>query len=564
MKKQFNYSLSTIIKRLFNFAKPIKSYLIISTLASIIGNLSHVGLMGFGSLYLLSMAKKFDSNPTTWLVLTIISAALIAICRYLEGVYSHIGAYGVLASLRVHLFSVIDKISPAFLIDRKKGDLMSIAVNDIETLEFFFAHTIGPMFTVILLPLITLILAYMIHPYYFWILLPLFILISIIIPLIALKAGKNIGMNYRKSLGELKSLILESVYGIRDIQIYNHGEKRLEEILEENKKVNNASHGLTIHQQILTSVPNFFIYIARISIIVIAAYLISKNINNPTGTILISFVAAASFSSTFSLTFVVTHLLEAFAAAERIFIIEDTNPNVQEIDSPKTCGEIQEIKFNDVSFTYPNTDVEVLKDLNLSIKKGEKIGIFGPSGIGKSTLFRLLLRFYDPNKGEITFNTIPLKDLSFKEIHHRIGMLEQETYLFDDSIKNNIGLAKENATLEEIQIAAKRAGIADVIESLPEGYETQMGQMASRLSGGEKQRIGIARIMLACPDIIVMDEPTSALDAFHEKELLHTLKTEYHDSTWLIISHRMSTLTCCDKLYKLENGKLIEINKDAQ
>ncbi len=561
MKKQFTYSLSTIIKRLFNFAKPIKSYLIISTLASIIGNLSHVGLMGFGSLYLLSMANRFDSNPTIWLILTITSAALIAICRYLEGVYSHIGAYGVLASLRVHLFTVIDHISPAFLIDRKKGDLMSIAVNDIETLEFFFAHTIGPMFTVILLPLVTLVLAYNIHPYYFWVLLPLFILISIIIPLIALKAGKNIGMNYRKSLGELKSLILESVYGIRDIQIYNNGDKRLEEILDENKKVNKASHGLTIHQQILTSVPNFFIYIARISIIVIAAYLISQNNNNPTGTILISFVAAASFSSTFSLTFVVTHLLEAFAAAERIFIIEDTVPNVNEIEQPKTSGTIEEIHFDNVSFTYPNTDVQVLNELNLNIKKGDKIGIFGPSGIGKSTLFRLLLRFYDPSSGQITFNDISLKDLSFKEIHQRIGMLEQETYLFDDTIKNNIAIAKEDASMEEIKLASKRAGISDVIESLPDGYETQMGQMASRLSGGEKQRIGIARIMLACPDIIVMDEPTSALDAFHEKEMLHTLKTEYSDSTWLIISHRMSTLTYCDKLYKLENGKLTEIQK---
>ena len=561
MKKQFTYSLSTIIKRLFNFAKPIKSYLIISTLASIIGNLSHVGLMGFGSLYLLSMANRFDSNPTIWLILTITSAALIAICRYLEGVYSHIGAYGVLASLRVHLFTVIDHISPAFIIDRKKGDLMSIAVNDIETLEFFFAHTIGPMFTVILLPLVTLVLAYNIHPYYFWVLLPLFILISIIIPLIALKAGKNIGMNYRKSLGELKSLILESVYGIRDIQIYNNGDKRLEEILDENKKVNKASHGLTIHQQILTSVPNFFIYIARISIIVIAAYLISQNNNNPTGTILISFVAAASFSSTFSLTFVVTHLLEAFAAAERIFIIEDTVPNVNEIEQPKTSGTIEEIHFDNVSFTYPNTDVQVLNELNLNIKKGDKIGIFGPSGIGKSTLFRLLLRFYDPSSGQITFNDINLKDLSFKEIHQRIGMLEQETYLFDDTIKNNIAIAKEDASMEEIKLASKRAGISDVIESLPDGYETQMGQMASRLSGGEKQRIGIARIMLACPDIIVMDEPTSALDAFHEKEMLHTLKTEYSDSTWLIISHRMSTLTYCDKLYKLENGKLTEIQK---
>ena len=560
MEKQLKYSLSTIIKRLLKFARPIKSYLIISTLASIIGNLSHIGLMGFGSLYLLSLTSYLNTNPDKWLILTIISASLIAICRYLEGVYSHIGAYGVLASLRVHLFSIIDRISPAFLIDHKKGDLMSIAINDIETLEYFFAHTIGPMFTVIILPLVTLIVAYQIHPYYFMVLLPLFILISIVIPLIALKAGNNIGMNYRKSLGELKSLVLESVYGIRDIQIYNDGEKRLEKILNENEIVNKASHGLTLHQQILSSVPNFFIYIARILIIVVSAYLISINQNNPSGTILISFVAAASFSSTFSLTFVVTHLLETFAAAKRIFIIEDTIPTVNQKETTQTCGEIQNIKFNNVSFTYPNTDVEVLKNLNFEIKKGDKIGIFGPSGIGKSTLFRLLLRFYDPNSGTISFNHIDLKDLSFNEIYQRIGMLEQETYLFDDTIFNNIALAKEGASLDEVKKAAKKAGIASLIDTLPEGYNTEMGQMASRLSGGEKQRIGIARIMLACPDIIVMDEPTSALDVFHEKELLHTLKTEYSDATWLIISHRMSTLTCCNRLYKLENGQLIQIN----
>ena len=560
MEKQFKYSLSTIIKRLLKFARPIKSYLIISTLASIIGNLSHIGLMGFGSLYLLSLTSYLNTNPDKWLILTIISASLIAICRYLEGVYSHIGAYGVLASLRVHLFSIIDRISPAFLIDHKKGDLMSIAINDIETLEYFFAHTIGPMFTVIILPLVTLIVAYQIHPYYFMVLLPLFILISIVIPLIALKAGNNIGMNYRKSLGELKSLVLESVYGIRDIQIYNDGEKRLEKILNENEIVNKASHGLTLHQQILSSVPNFFIYIARILIIVVSAYLISINQNNPSGIILISFVAAASFSSTFSLTFVVTHLLETFAAAKRIFIIEDTIPTVNQKETTQTCGEIQNIKFNNVSFTYPNTDVEVLKNLNFEIKKGDKIGIFGPSGIGKSTLFRLLLRFYDPNSGTISFNHIDLKDLSFNEIYQRIGMLEQETYLFDDTIFNNIAIAKEGASLDEVKKAAEKAGIASLIDTLPEGYNTEMGQMASRLSGGEKQRIGIARIMLACPDIIIMDEPTSALDVFHEKELLHTLKTEYSHSTWLIISHRMSTLTCCNRLYKLENGQLIQIN----
>ena len=198
--------------------------------------------------------------------------------------------------------------------------------------------------------------------------------------------------------------------------------------------------------------------------------------------------------------------------------------------------------------------------MNFEIKKGDKIGIFGPSGIGKSTLFRLLLRFYDPNSGTISFNHINLKDLSFNEIYQRIGMLEQETYLFDDTIFNNIAIAKEGASLDEVKKAAEKAGIASLIDTLPKGYNTEMGQMASRLSGGEKQRIGIARIMLACPDIIVMDEPTSALDVFHEKELLHTLKTEYSHSTWLIISHRMSTLTCCNRLYKLENGQLVQIN----
>lgn len=560
MKKYtFDYSLSTMIKRLLGYAFEIKWYLVISTLASIIGNLSHIGLMGCGCLYLLSMANQ--TSATFYLIATIICAALIAICRYLEGVYSHIGAYGILAKLRVHLFTVIDRISPAFLIDRKKGDLMSIAVNDIETLEFFFAHTIGPMFTVIVLPVVTLIIAWNMHPYYFWVLLPLFLLVSVVIPLIALKAGESVGMEYRRSLGELKSLILESVYGIRDIQIFNDNEDRLKKVLDENAHVNQASHGLTIHQQVLTSVPNFFIYLARILIVVAAAYLLSETKGNANDAIFISFVSSAAFSSTFNLTFVVTHLLEAFASAQRIFVIEDTIPEVKEIGKPQECGTIQSIQFQNVSFAYPSTDHLVLDHLNLTIRKGDKIGILGESGIGKSTLFRLLLRFYDVKEGSILINDINMKELSLHEIHQRIGMLEQETYLFDDTIANNIAIAKEDASMEEIELAAKRAGIHDLIQTLPQGYQTQMGQMSNRLSGGERQRVGIARIFLANPDIIVMDEPTSALDAFHESELLHTLHKEYNDSTWLVISHRRSTLTCCDTVYELKDGKLFEISE---
>ena len=253
-----------------------------------------------------------------------------------------------------------------------------------------------------------------------------------------------------------------------------------------------------------------------------------------------------------------TSLLETYGAAERIFQIEDTLPETTEPESPVSCGEIQTIEFRDVSFSYPGTEKKILDHMNLIIKKGDQIGIEGESGAGKSTILRLLLRFYAPSEGQILLNGIPSEKISFAELHKRIAFLEQDTYLFDDTIAANIAVAKPSATSEEIRLAAKRAGIDDFIETLPDGYDTDMGQMNARLSGGERQRIGIARIFLRNPDICLMDEPSSALDALHEKELLHTLKTEYADKTILLISHRSSTLTGCNRILKMQDKTVKE------
>ena len=204
------------------FGRPLRKYLIISTLASIVGALSHMGLIGFGALWLLA-AAGMCSGTALFAALTVTCGVLIAVCRYLEGVFSHQGAYGILAKMRVHLFDAIDRVAPAYLIGRETGDVMNIAVSDIETLEFFFAHTIGPMFTVILLPVTTVVLAWCVSPLYAWVLIPIYILISGVLPFIALKAGRGIGMRYREALGVLKSKILESVYSIRDIQIFGAG-----------------------------------------------------------------------------------------------------------------------------------------------------------------------------------------------------------------------------------------------------------------------------------------------------------------------------------------------------
>ena len=557
MKKyQFQYSLPEMTRRLFGLAKPIRGYLTVSTLASILGNLAHMGLMGFGAMWILAVSGLASGSPYLYAVLAILSAAVIVLGRYLEVVFSHIGAYGILAKLRIRLFECLDRTAPAMMVDRKKGDLLNIAVSDIETLEFFFAHMIGPMFTVFLLPLTTLLIAGSRHMLYVAALLPVYLLISVIIPLLALKAGRRIGMKSRESQGELKSYILESVYGMRDLQIFGFGPAREAGMLRKNEEVNRAMHGLTMHKQVVSALPNFFVYLARILILMIAAYLAGLALNDPVGTILISFITTASFSSTFSLTSVVSNLLETYAAAERFFLIEDAAPAVREVSQPEDVGPLETIEFDDVTFSYPGTSTEILKGASFRLRQGEHVGIYGESGVGKSTLLRLLLRFYDPNKGAVRMNGTDLKKLSLKSLHKKIVMLEQETYLFDMSIAENIGISKPGAAREEIVRAAERAGIADFIATLPEGYKTQMGQMNARLSGGERQRIGIARILLADPDMIVMDEPTSSLDVLHEQELLRTLEKEYGGKTILIISHRMSTLESCERLVRMEAGQL--------
>ena len=257
----------------------------------------------------------------------------------------------------------------------------------------------------------------------------------------------------------------------------------------------------------------------------------------------------------------ISSLLETYAAAERLFLIEDTSPEVTEPQHPKPCGPIRVIEFDHVSFSYGNSSKTILQDFCLTISENEKLGIMGESGIGKSTVLRLLLRFWNVQGGQIRINGIPIEEVSLAELRQRIAVLEQDTFLFHGSIAENIALGRPNASRNEIEDAARRAGLAEFIKTLPDGYDTQMGQMGARLSGGERQRVGIARTMLVNPDVIVMDEPTSSLDVLHEKELLQTLREECGDKMLLIVSHRPSTLTGCNRVVCLENGAAMKVGK---
>ena len=558
MSKRFSYSIPQMTGRLLRIAAPVKGTLAVSTLASILGNLAQMGIMGFGALLLLRCAGWVEGSPWVFAGLMVLSALLIVLGRYVEGVVSHAGAYKLLASMRVALFEKIRTLAPACLMDRQKGDILNIAVSDIETVEFFFAHTIGPLFTVIILPCVTLGLALWFHPLFAAVLLPVYLVVSVVFPLIAVKAGRGVGLRYRARLGELKSLVLESVYGLKDIQIFGFGPARLAQVEEKNREINKAAHGLTLHRQTVSSAPTFFVYLARILIIATASCLAAQGSPHPVGTVVLSFVAAASFSSTQSLTMVVSSLLETYAAAERLFQIEDTQPQVTEPVHPKACGPIREICFDQVGFSYGGNPV--LRDFSLTLSGREKVGVMGESGVGKSTVLRLLLRFWNPQQGQITVNGIPIQEISLNELRQRISLLEQETFLTSGTLGENIALGKPDATRDEIREAARQAGLADFIETLPQGYDTPMGEMGARLSGGERQRVGIARVLLLNPDVIVMDEPTSSLDVLHEKELLQTLEEACRDKLLLLVSHRPSTLTGCNRIVRLEQGRAVEQN----
>ena len=321
---------------------------------------------------------------------------------------------------------------------------------------------------------------------------------------------------------------------------------------------------MTIHRQVVSSAPTFFVYLARILVIAVASYLATHGSPEPVGTIVLSFVATASFSSTQSLTTVVSSLLETYAAAERLFLLEDTQPAVEEMPDAKSVGKIETVEFDKVKFYYNDDQRPILQDFDLRIQGAEKVGIVGQSGIGKSTVLRLLLRFWNPKGGQIRINGTPVEQLSLAELRRRIAVVEQDTFLFSGSIAQNIALGKPEATMEQIRQAARRAGIHEFIETLPQGYDTPMGQMGARLSGGERQRIGIARTMVVEPDVLVMDEPTSSLDVLHEKELLYTLARECGGQMQLIVSHRPSTLTGCTRIVRLQDGRPEAVAKESR
>lgn len=545
------------MKRLILELKPLIFIMGITICLGVLGFLAAISIGSFGVLAIgASIGEVTFISFKTAIIVMIVAAILRGFLRYGEQLSGHYIAFKILYVLRDKIFGKLKKLAPAKLENEEKGELISLITSDIELLEVFYAHTIAPIAIAIITNTIISIVLYLINPWFGILGAIFFLIVGLIIPYFSSAFGQEAGVKYRNMFGESNNYILDSLRGLNQILQFKSGEERLKEINNKSYKMNESLDKIKEHEGRIRAITDLTIMLAILSFVGIGFYNYSIGNMSFINMVLGIVIIASSFGPVVALSNLSNTLLQTFACAQRLFDLIDENPCVDEVlNGKEVC--VDSIKYENVDFSYEGRSKKIFDSASINIKKGDKIALVGESGIGKSTFVKLLMRFWDVNSGEINIGRENIKDLDTKALRNSQTLVSQETYLFNDSILNNIKVGNLDASLEEVKKAAKKASIDKFIETLPNKYETKVGELGSNLSSGEKQRIGLARAFLSDREVLILDEPTSNLDTLNEGEILKAIKNNCKDKTIVLISHRKSTTTVCDKTYELKNGKII-------
>ena len=505
-----------------------------------------------------------------WLVLTpvkmiitvlIVIAVLRGILHYVEQYCNHFIAFKLLAIIRHKVFAALRKLCPAKLEGRDKGNLISIITTDIELLEVFYAHTISPIAIATLTSIIMVIFIGRYHWLAGVLALAAYLIVGVAIPMWNGKRGSQKGMEFRTNFGELNSFVLDSLRGLDETIQYGQGEKRKEQMSERSKNLAGMQASLSKMEGSQRSFTNMVILLASFGMLALTIWLYDKGAMGFEGILTCTIAMMGSFGPVVALSSLSNNLNQTLASGERVLSLLEETPLVEEIpgDVETSGAESMEYEFTgaeaeNVTFAYG--EEVILDNYSLKLQPGKITGIHGASGSGKSTLLKLLMRFWDVQDGSVSVDGTDVRKIPTKHLRDMESYVTQETHLFHDSIANNIAIAKPGASREEIMEAAKKASIHDFIMTLPKGYDTEVGELGDTLSGGEKQRIGIARAFLhECP-LILLDEPTSNLDSLNEGIILKSLKESTKKKTVVLVSHRVSTMNVADVVYEMKNGRI--------
>lgn len=543
-------------------------------LAALLGSLSFVmvaavvnGALGFfaamGVTVFASLGVAKALGETVALSYGAIAAAAVAcgvlrgVLRYFEQYGNHYIAFKLLAVLRDRIFSALRLLAPAKTEGRQKGNLIAMITSDIETLEVFYAHTVSPICIAAVVSVSVFLFVGLAASWYLALTALIgYVVIGIASPLRAsakLKAG---GVNYRRGFASFNAFFLDSIKGIREIVLNNGGEerkkevnRRSEDLLKETEKMKNSIAKNSAAVELLISL--FIIASFAVGVLLVSEGTLSL------GRMIIGVTAVfGSFGPVTALSALPGNLTQTFACGDRVLNLLEEQPAVQPVIGGKTFR-FDRVNVDRLSFAY-NDETEILKEIYLNAKKGEIIGIVGKSGCGKSTLLKLLMRFREKNSGRIDYNETEIGEIDSVNLTDNVTMVPQNVWLFDETVEENLRIAKPDATAEELEAACRAAAIHERIVSLPDGYRTRVGFGGSRLSAGEKQRLGVARAFLRGSGLILLDEPTGNIDSLNEGILLKSLVNAKKDKCIILVSHRESTMSIADRIYRLENHRLHE------
>jgi len=497
----------------------------------------------------------------TIITVMIVIAVLRGILHYAEQYCNHFIAFKLLAIIRHKVFASLRKLCPAKLEGRDKGNLISIITTDIELLEVFYAHTISPIAIATLTSMVMVIFIGRYHWLAGMLALAAYLIVGVAIPMWNGKRGSQKGMEFRTSFGELNSFVLDSLRGLDETIQYGQGEKRKEQMSERSKNLAGIQKSLSKMEGSQRSFTNMVILLASFGMLALTIWLYDKGAIGFEGILTCTIAMMGSFGPVVALSSLSNNLNQTLASGERVLSLLEETPLVEEIpgdvETPGTESmehEFTGAEAENVTFAYDNE--VILDNYSLKMQTGKITGIHGASGSGKSTLLKLLMRFWDVQDGSVSVDGTDVRKIPIRYLRDMESYVTQETHLFHDSIANNIEIAKPGASREEIMEAAKKASIHDFIMTLPKEYDTEVGELGDTLSGGEKQRIGIARAFLhECP-LILLDEPTSNLDSLNEGIILKSLKESARKKTVVLVSHRVSTMNVADVVYEMENGRI--------
>ena len=539
----------SIMGSLIGLVKPLWPLIVLAVLFGTAGYLCVIFLTIItGNI----LARGIAFSHLIWLLLAM--AVMRGVLHYAEQYCNHFIAFKLLAIIRHDIFAALRRLCPAKLEGRDKGNLISVITSDIELLEVFYAHTISPDAIAILTEGIMVGFIGSFHPIAGLFALAAYIIIGIFIPLWNGRKSGDTGMAFRNNFGNFNSFLLDSFRGLDETLQYGQGENRKQEMAEKSIQLGNMQKSLSQMEGTQRAITNMAILLFSFGMLFLTLYL--QNIGAISFTAMITCTTAmmGSFGPVVALSSLSNNLNQTLASGERVLSILEETPMVeevpvvsaQEIQQSVKNTKLTEASANQVTFAYEER--KILENFNFQIHPGKITGIHGPSGCGKSTLLKLFMRFWDTNSGEITINGQNIKTIPTKYLRDMQSYVTQETHIFHDSIAANIAIGKPGATREEIIEAAKKASLHEFIMKLPDGYDTEVGELGDTLSGGEKQRIGIARAFLHDAPFILLDEPTSNLDSLNEGIILKSLQEEKKDKTILIVSHRESTMQVADEV----------------